>query len=115
MFIAYVEQKSEGCDYSIACGIDMFELKAQTTEDALKELYNKVIGKYDDEEDGYVDGYWDKTKLKRAVLLNVSEKIEAPINDWYEDVVWFDEQKKEELSKASRRKEYERMKKEFGD
>jgi hypothetical protein len=44
MFIAYIKQESEGCDYTIGCGRALWWLEAKTKEEALMELRQKIIG-----------------------------------------------------------------------
>lgn len=37
-FIAYVKQRGEGCDYTIGCGLAIYEPKATTLDEATAEV-----------------------------------------------------------------------------
>lgn len=114
MFIAYVKQEGEGCDYTIACGYELWELEAQTEEEALAELRHKVVGdieqEYDDREEY---GYWDERRLESVTLYKVVDKITAPIGLWYDEARAVVAAKAAEAREAVERMQYERLKRKF--
>ena len=115
MFIAYVEQH-EGCDYTIACGKVIIGLKSTNKEDALKELKEMIIGKYDKKENNFENGMiCCEGGLDRVTLYEVSSSEKIPLKDWIKESkkIISDADEKEQLS--NEKAEYERLKKKFGN
>jgi hypothetical protein len=112
-YIAFVQQKSKGCDYTIGCGVALWGLKAASYEDAMAELYNKILVP-EEGEDYLPYGPGSEEVLKSATLYEVSNAWEIPLKLWFEKAV-NDKRSKEEIRKESdEREQYERLKKKFG-
>jgi hypothetical protein len=114
MFIALLVQKSEGCDYTIGCGMKWENLGAINLDDALEELKKCVIGtQCDDCENGYEEGYWDDESLSDVVLLDVSEKHIVPVRSWYKSAITDAKLRKKRKIESYERAEYDRLKAKF--
>ncbi len=109
-FIAYVDQTSFGCKYTIGCGKVLWELKARTRDEAEKEVREKVLG----DEEEYHEGYYDESKIDNSVIIyEIASEMVVPINEWYlekESEIAIAERKED---KHFRREQYELLKKEF--
>ena len=81
MFIAYLEQKGEGCDYTIACGRKMIRLEGATIEEAMRELKDKVI--WPDDKDGFPEELY--RNLAKATVFEVACTYNAPVSGWYSE------------------------------
>ncbi len=115
MFIAYVTQASDGCDYSIACGETIWTLKAKTREEAIKELKREIIGDWDEEDLEWEDGSWDGDKLEWVMLFEVvgrGERIE--VEEWYSAARDFREECRADAVDEKERAEFERLKTKYG-
>ena len=98
MFVAYIDQDNRGCDYTIACGKVLWNLRSNNKSDALLELKKMIIGEYEDGD--YEDGYWDEHEIKKAILFEVIDKEEVNIKMWYrqaQDTVDQEKQRQKEL------------------
>lgn len=116
MYIAYITQQADGCDYSIGCGQDMLELKALTYSDAITELKQEIIGKWDPEEGEYDEGYWGDRKIKAIRLIEVSDiDQELPIQEWYDKAQNDTNLQRNKKKTKAERKEYERLKALYDD
>jgi hypothetical protein len=114
MFIAYVIQEAEGCDYSITCGKILWNLEATTKEDALKELKERIIGKFDESE-GYFDlGYWEEHEIKRITLFEVKESTEIKTRQWYDEANEISKDWHSKIKENKELAEYKRLKDKFG-
>lgn len=113
MFIAYVKQKGEGCDYTVACGETVWRLKAETYEDAMEELKDKVIGKMETSDCEYHEGYWSDSTLDCITLFEVSSEIQIPVDTWYVDALERAEAAKAEIKEKAERNEFERLKEKY--
>ena len=102
MYIAFVTQKGEGCDYTIACGKDLWILNAETRDEAIAELRQYIFG------DRYMD-------LKSIVLFKVSRSEPIPIDKWYEAEARRALQKLQVRAEARELKKYEELKAKYGD
>lgn len=106
MFIAYVKQKGEGCDYTIACGETLWRLKAKTYEDAIKELKDKVVGEMEIPDHG--------DKLANITLFEISSETQIPVDTWYADTLKHAEDIKAEMKEEAERSELHRLEKKYG-
>ena len=91
MFIAYVKQTGEGCDYTIDCGKTLWKLEARTRSEALEELKRKVIGKWLPEYKEYEGGCWGDSELACLTLFEIVDEEEIPLKQWYSDAKDFKE------------------------
>lgn len=117
MFIAYVEQdKGCGCDYTIACGKVIIGLKSENKEDALKELKEKIVGKYNKKENYFIDGMnYCEGGLDRVTLYEVSSSERMPLDKWIQEAKDILESFEEKETEEAERKEFERLNKKFGN
>ena len=83
MFIAYVKQSGDGCDYTIGCGQTQWELEAATRTEAIEELKLRVLGVWSPDP-GYEEGR-DEGYLKTVVLFDTISKEEMPLASWYSE------------------------------
>jgi hypothetical protein len=119
MFIAYVKQSGEGCDYTIDCGKTLWRLKAVTKEDAIKELKGLVIGSFDEDYGCYEEGYWDETNmyqdplLGKVTLFEVSDESEMDLDTWYKTAHYKVEAARSKRDEAKEKAEFERLNSKF--
>jgi len=116
MFIAYLTQAGEGCDYTIDCGKKMIRLNADNRKDAIEELRLRIVGGVDAEgndfdDDGY--GYNDERMLEEAEIFEVKEEIKVPLEKWYADAEKVEIAEKLDEEEKKERAEFERLKKKF--
>lgn len=121
MFMALIIQEIDGCDYSIRCGGDWFPLDSATKDAAIKELHKLVIGDFDPvnyKVDGDIYGhdgnYWSEQILEKAVLIEVNEKINIPLKQWYSDAKQKASDYIIQIENDKEKAEYERLKAKFG-
>lgn len=114
MFIALIVQKTEGCDYSIACGKNWIELQSDNEEAAINELYQIIIGRPNiNYVSGFDGNFWGESKLAKAIILRVSKKMEIQVSNWYSNALAMKNQMDEEEATRVERVEYERLKAKF--
>ena len=83
MFVAYVNQTDNGCDYTIACGKVLWMLEAATREEALVELRGKVLGTFYPDEGYWEEGWHGEHKLASVTLFDVFRSEVIPLSLWY--------------------------------
>lgn len=96
----WMKQTGEGCDYTIACGQKLFDLKATDIESAkeeARELIDEVTN--------------DEVQVDTAYILNVVEDI-TEMGDEIEEMR-LERRRKIELEK--KREQLERLKAELGE
>jgi division protein CdvB (Snf7/Vps24/ESCRT-III family) len=94
-FIAYLSQWGEGCDYTIACGKKLVQLKATTYDAALDELDELIRDEY---------GYEDR-RLEYVTLYEVTNKTSYDVDELYAQID--EEEAVKEAEKAQRKAEDE--------
>lgn len=114
MFIAYVEQVGEGCDYSIGCGKSLWRLEAKTRDEAIKELKASVLGEFDPEYGGHQEGYWDERELDLVTLFEVVNEEVISVEQWYSEVKKLRGEAQRKAIEEAEKNEYERLKKIYG-
>jgi hypothetical protein len=107
-FIAYLEQASEGCDYTIGCGVLLIPIGGNTREEAVAELKQMIF------EDGSGYGPHSDYRLERITLYEVADTAGIPIKEWYAEHEA--EQKRAALEQASaaERAQYDRLRQKYG-
>lgn len=113
MFLAYVKQAREGCDYTIACGETLWELEAATRSEAIDELKRMVLGEWVPEDGEYEGGCWDEWgegDLGKVELIEVERRELLPIEIWYSKAKGKIEQGKVDVTQQAERMEYKRLK-----
>lgn len=98
MFIAYVKQAGEGCDYTIGCAQTLWRLKATTRIDAVEELQRKV---------GEVE------RLGELTLFEVVNEEEMPIEQWYTEAENRADERAQQAELNAERAELKRLKAKF--
>jgi len=109
MFIAYVKQAGEGCDYTIACGETIWKLFAETREDAIVELRHKVLGDFVPDY-GWEDSYDD---LSHVTLFEVLHTEEMPLEQWYGYMKEVEEENKRKQEELKEFQEYKRLQEKY--
>lgn len=109
-YLALLIQEGEGCDYTIACGLDWFDFNAMGFDEAVQTLKDKLIGKFD----GYdYDGEYGIRELKSVKLVEVAAVWDLPIKHWYEEAERIEDEAVAKRISDKERAEYERLKKKF--
>ncbi len=110
MFIAWLKQKGEGCDYTIGCGFELVELQSQSLDAARLELENIILG-----EDGN-GSYTQESgrELSEAHLYEVNSKHIMPLDIWYQEHNKKQQQAALKYMEEQEHKEFERLQKKFG-
>jgi hypothetical protein len=114
-FAIVLKQDGEGCDYTIGCGMTMMSLESKTLAEALCEAKRYFVGTI--HEPSHALMLFDRPNppqpdLKYAKLVQVVEDL--PIQEWYDTVVSWDEEKERGAAEAKERAEFERLKGKFG-
>jgi len=102
-FYLYMEQDGEGCDYTIGCGEKLVTLKSRNKEEALRDA-RRVFEEY-----GL--GTSEEVKLKGALILELSQDV----FDDYKEYVAGIKAGGEKESRAAKKRQLERLKKELGE
>jgi hypothetical protein len=113
-YIAYVRQDIEGCDYTIGCAQTLWRLKAQTYDEALRELRDEIVGQFLPEYADYEEGYWGEDKLKQVTLFGVEQEVEIPLELWYAEGKKRVEEYKIRINEEAERAEFERLREKYG-
>ena len=96
MFIVLAEGEGQGCDYTIGCNKTFKTLKAETWEEAEKEVA-EICGEY------------SEPSIAKARILEVSQAKDFDIAAWEEKR----RKRKAEEELASKKAQYEMLKEEF--
>ena len=104
-FVAYIKQQGEGCDYTIACGYKLINLKAASYVAALQELTNIIKENYS--EDDY--------RLSSVTLIEVANKWKIDVDKIYLNMESEIESNEIENKNIRDYAEYQRLKRQFGD
>lgn len=116
MFIAYIKQKGEGCDYTIGCAQTILRLSAQTRYEAIEELRQKVIGEWLPQEyryPYYENGFWGERELDNVILFEISRETEIPLDTWYTHAIARADTQKGKEAEGAERLEFERLRTKF--
>lgn len=112
MFVAYVNETDNGCDYTIACGKVLWELKANTREGALEELKERVLGTFYPD-----DGFWENAEVESdpvsILLLEISGAESVPVSEWYAQAKQMTAEARQRNKEEAERRQYEELKKKF--
>lgn len=115
MFVLYLKQKGEGCDYTIGCGSQLIELpEAKTFEEALIIAGDIVTGKFIiDEEGGYFeDGYWDESEISYIRIFDdACGKIDT--KRWYDKAKKIESNHNQKIKNDKEYKQYLKLKNKF--
>jgi hypothetical protein len=101
-FVAILTQAAEGCDYTIGCGVKVVPMTATTWEAAMDEArWTLARANQGDSELGSLE------------ILEVVQRVEAPVEEWYEGFRAAKQRDADEDGRDGRRALYESLKAEF--
>jgi len=117
---AWVKQRGEGCDHTIACGETVWEIETDSWEAAMKEVRLLAAGNpnWEEEEDWEHGGHWldgDRTRglIGRITLVEITQEEELPVKQWYREVTAkcreAEQRKREQIERAC----YEQLKQKY--
>ena len=109
MFVAYVNETDSGCDYTIACGKVLWELKANTREEALGELKEKILGTFYPDDGDWEEGW----ELDSVILYEISGAESVPLLEWYAQAEQMTVEAKQRNKEEAERRQYKELKKKF--
>lgn len=98
----YMRQKGEGCDYTIGCAQKLVALKAETIEAALAEV-PEVFEYYG------IGG--EEKKLEEATLLELKQDVMPLVFD----IEVRREGERQEATRAEKKRQLEKLKRELGE
>jgi len=99
MFMAYINETDNGCDYTVACGKVLRQLVSSTADDALAEIREMM-------------GEGLPSDLVSIILLDVREITAVPLSAWCAEerevaaaraVEWLEEEEREEYERLKRK------------
>lgn len=103
MYIAYLEQLGEGCDYTIGCGRRIELLESNNDADVLKELKELILENYNN----------DETKLEKISLYKIEKEIEISVEGWYQEYDDLENKIKKEEQEKEEKKLLEQLKNKY--
>ena len=107
-FIAELQQGG-GCDYTIGCGVKVVSLDATDRAGAIQEIEDLLRG---DPDEGRP--YANEQRLEGIIIYAVDDTITIHTEAIYAKIEKEDAERREAEGKKKRKKEFERLKKEFG-
>lgn len=96
-------QAGEGCDYTIACGKEVYMLSSSSIEEAKKETEKFIKEHFSS----------DEHRLKKAVLYEVTKDVILDTESIYKAIDNEAEEKSKDEIAEKERMEYERLKRKF--
>ena len=99
---AYLKQSGEGCDYTIACGQKVIDLKSNGLVGAQNELF-KIIK----------EEYIGESLLEYCEIYEINQTSVIDLNVWYASFRVEDMEKEQRKIEESELKELERLKKKY--
>jgi hypothetical protein len=123
-FYALVDQEIQGCDYSIACGVNFIEIKNVSTMGEAYERFNEMAFNHNYEGDDALC-YSNEHAISIAKIISVSEEVELDVAAQYRrqqelDVAALYRRQQEiknfeqgKTTEETERAEYERLKRKF--
>jgi hypothetical protein len=96
-------QAGEGCDYTIACGKEVYMLSSSSIEEAKKETEKFIKENFSS----------DEHRLKKAILYEVTKEVILDIESIYKVITAKAIEKALEETAEKERMEYERLKRKF--
>jgi len=96
-------QAGEGCDYTIACGKEVYMLSSSSIEEAKKETEKFIKENFSS----------DEHRLKKAIIYEVTKKVILDIESIYKVITAKIIEKSLDEIVEKERMEYERLKRKF--
>lgn len=103
MFKVFIKQEGEGCDYTIACGETVIELKATTLWEAIKEFQDIAERDY----------YSQDRRLKEAKIYDISRTEAINMPALYSLIDDIRDRREKQKDRDKKRALYEQLKQEF--
>lgn len=101
-YILYA-QAGEGCDYTIACGKEVYVLNASSMDEAKKETGVFIKENFSS----------DERRLHKAILYEVTNEVTLDIESIYKVITAEAKEKSLDELNEKERMEYERLKRKF--
>lgn len=111
-YIAYVQQRDQGCDYTIGCGVMLWELEATNYENAMAELFDKILTP-EEGEDYFPYGPGSESMLESATLYEVSNVWEVPLEEWFQRAMNEKRARQDRKQEEFEKETYERLRRKF--
>lgn len=102
-YVAILKQASEGCDYTIGCGINVIEYDSSTTMEAALALKELIKTNYSNPEN----------RLKEVKLLEAPRLFEVDLQRWYNEIDTEEKKRMEDETRKKELAELERLKKKY--
>jgi NifU-like protein involved in Fe-S cluster formation len=104
LYKAFIKQKGQGCDYTIACGETIINIKTSNLEEAKKIIANQIKENYTKDHE---------QELEVCELYEINQTIDIDLEKLYSDI----EREKLEVEKNKQdleeRRIYEQLKRKF--
>jgi len=118
-YVAILKQRAEGCDYTIGCGISTYVFDANDWNDA----FQKVREAYDwteYESDDYTvedveDRFNGELALESCIIYEIASSMDTLYEIYVDNLIRYKQGIMEDEETRERRKQYEVLKKEFGE
>ena len=114
-FRVYLEQDGEGCDYTIGCGRNLFDLQAQNRQAALAEIERMIFGSGDENDLDSTRGYeGGDAHIVKALLIPVNHMEAVPLAEMGSRAAERSATAEAEASRARDVEEFERLRQRLG-
>ena len=110
----YRVQASEGCDYTIGCGLSVDELKADNLRAAREETRREILFGGSESDEDLVDPDTDDHVLSEAYIIPHDSMIEIDLDALHREARSIIESIRSANRDTKERVEFERLKKKFG-
>jgi hypothetical protein len=108
-YVIIFEQRGEGCDYTIGCGIKFKIIEANDLEDARNKAKEYFLMNY------CYGAEWDRN-LCNIEYMTIAENPEyLPVGDWWNEVMEEKKKKAEKAQEAKEKAELARLLKKYGE
>jgi hypothetical protein len=123
-YIAFVVGAGEGCDYTMGCNRSLFEIVAETDDQAHKGLFELLFGEWCEDRKCWVSSglHNPDNRVGEVYLFKVDSCSGNIISEMLQTKDIFDNSEKEQIetirrhkSEEAERLEYERLKAKFGE
>lgn len=104
-YYALITGRGYGCDYTIGCNVQFMELNTATDEP--KDIYKQVVKK--------VIHYFGDDRIESIKVVKVTEEFDFDLAGYAADVRKRKAEGEAKAAKAERLKQFEALKKEFGE
>lgn len=113
-YYAYVANKN-GCDYTIGCNRGLFKIEADSLEAARDAFRCELLSMLDDDFEGLRSFCYDIGNLDKIVILEVAQTAMLDSDALRKEYQDRESSVAQQRELARKRREYEKLKAEFGD